>query len=384
MASKRDYYEILGLKKGASEDEIKKAYRRMAMKYHPDKNQGNKEAEEKFKEANEAYEILSDPKKKGAYDQFGHAGVDPQAGMGGGGFGAGGFQSGNFSDIFGDVFGDIFGGSRGGGRAHAQQQYARGADLRYEIQISLEEAFHGVTKHIKFNAFSSCETCHGSGAKKGSGKTKCNTCHGHGVVRMQQGFFAVQQTCPTCHGSGQVIKDPCVACHGQGRVHKTRELAVKIPAGVDNGSRIRLAGEGDAGESGGGPGDLYVDIHIKPNPIFTREGNDLHCEVPISFATACLGGEVEIPTIDGKVNLKIPAETQSGKVLRLRGKGFKSLRGSHTGDLLCQVNVETPVSLTDEQKKSLKEFEASVQAGGKRHSPKSSSWFDSVRRFFAG
>lgn len=387
MATKRDYYEILGLQKGASEDEIKKAFRRMAMKYHPDKNQGDKAAEEKFKEVNEAYEVLSDPKKKSAYDQFGHAGVDPQSGMGSGGFGGfgGGFQSGNFSDIFGDVFGDIFGGARGGrGGPSMQEQYSRGSDLRYEIHISLEEAFHGVTKNIKFSAFSSCDTCHGSGAKKGSGKTKCTTCHGHGVVRMQQGFFAIQQTCPTCHGSGQVIKDPCTACHGQGRVHKTRELAVKIPAGVDTGSRIRLAGEGDAGEAGGQPGDLYVDIVVKSNPIFKREGNDLHCEVPISFAMACLGGEVEIPTIDGKVKLKIPAETQSGKVLRLRGKGFKSLRGGHVGDLLCQVNVETPINLTDEQKKWLNDFDASVQAGGKRHIPKSSGWFDSVKRFFSG
>lgn len=377
MASKRDYYEILGLQKGASDDEIKKAFRRMAMKYHPDKNQGNKEAEEKFKEVNEAYEVLSDAKKKNAYDQFGHAGVDPQAGMGGGGF-----HSANFSDIFGDVFGDIFGGSRSG--RSSQEQHTRGSDLRYEIEITLEEAFHGVTKNIKFSAFSACESCHGSGAKKGSGKTKCGTCQGHGVVRMQQGFFAIQQTCPTCHGSGQVIKDPCDACRGQGRVHKPRELSVKIPAGVDTGSRIRLAGEGDAGEAGGQPGDLYVDIHVKPNPIFTREENNLHCEVPISFTTACLGGEVEIPTIDGKVMLKIPAETQSGKVLRLRGKGFKSLRGGYTGDLLCHISVETPVNLTDAQKTLLKDFEASIQEGGKRHNPKSSNWFDSVKRFFGG
>lgn len=382
MASKRDYYEVLGLRKGASEDEIKKAFRRMAMKHHPDKNQGNKEAEEKFKELNEAYEVLGDAKKKSAYDQFGHAGVDPQAGMGGGGFGRGGagFQNGNFSDVFGDIFGDIFGGARGHQRP--QEQYSRGSDLRYEIAISLEEAFHGVTKNIKFTSFVGCDVCHGSGAKKGSGKTKCQTCQGHGVVRMQQGFFAIQQTCPTCHGSGQVIKDPCEACRGQGRVQKTRELAVKIPAGVDTGSRIRLAGEGDAGEAGGQAGDLYVDIVVKPNPIFTRQENDLHCEVPISFATACVGGDVEIPTIDGKVKLKIPAETQSGKVLRLRGKGFKGLRGGHVGDLLCHVNIETPVNLTDEQKKLLGEFQKSVEAGGKRHSPKSSSWFDSVKRFF--
>lgn len=381
MASKRDYYEVLGLQKNASEAEIKKAYRRMAMKYHPDKTQGDKKAEEKFKEANEANEVLSDPKKKAAYDQFGHAGVDPQAGMGGGGAG---FQNPNFTDIFGDVFGDIFGGSRGrtsqGAAGH--EQSVRGSDLRYEIEISLEEAFHGITKAVKFSAFSPCETCHGSGGKKGSAKTQCGTCRGHGAVRIQQGFFAIQQTCPTCHGAGQVIKDPCGSCHGQGRIHKDREISIKIPAGVDNGSRIRLSGEGDAGEAGGKPGDLYVDIHVKPNSLFKREGDDLHCEIPIAFTLACLGGEIEIPTIDGKVKLKIPPETQSDKSLRLRGKGFKALRGGHVGDLICKVNVETPVNLTDEQKKLLEAFQHSIAEGGKRHSPKSSSWFDSVRRFF--
>lgn len=382
MASKRDYYEVLGLQKGASEADVKKAYRKMAMKHHPDKNQGDKAAEEKFKEVNEAYEMLSDPKKKAAYDQFGHAGVDPQAGMGGGG-GFHGFQSGNFSDVFGDMFGDIFGGSRGSQHGHAQQeQYSRGADLRYQMDISLEEAFHGVTKNIRFSSFAPCDPCHGSGAKKGSGKTKCGMCQGHGVVRMQQGFFAIQQTCPTCHGSGQVIKDPCDICHGQGRVHKSRELSVKIPAGVDTGSRIRLAGEGDAGEAGGQPGDLYVDIHVKPNDLFKRDGQDLHCEVPIAFVIACLGGEIEIPTIDGKVKLKVPAETQSGKILRLRGKGFKSLRGAAIGDLLCHVNVETPVNLTEAQKKLLQEFDTSIQAGGSKHVPKSSGFFDAVKRFF--
>ncbi len=379
MATKRDYYEVLGLQKGASEAEIKKAYRRMAMKYHPDKTQGDKAAEEKFKEANEANEVLSDAKKKAAYDQFGHAGVDPQAGMGGG---RGGFQGGNFNDAFSDVFGDVFGGGRGGSRQ--QEQYSQGSDLKYDVQITLEEAFHGVTKNIKFSSFVACEPCHGSGAAKGSSKTKCTMCHGHGVVRMQQGFFAIQQTCPTCHGSGQSIKDPCSACRGQGRTHKTRELSVKIPAGVDTGSRIRLAGEGDAGESGGRSGDLYVDIHVRSNTLFQREGQDLHCEVPVSFTTACLGGEVEIPTIDGKVNLKIPSETQSGKILRLRGKGFKSLRGASVGDLLCHINVETPVNLTDEQKKLLKQFEESIKVGGVKHAPKASGFFDSVKRFFGG
>ena len=380
MATKRDYYEVLGVAKNAAEADIKKAYRRMAMKYHPDKTKGDKAAEEKFKEANEANEVLSDAQKRAAYDQFGHAGVDPQRGGG-----AGGFHQGNFTDAFGDVFSDLFGGGRSRGRGQSrQEQQTRGSDLRYEIEISMEEAFHGVTKNIKFSSFAPCEPCHGSGAQKGSGKTTCTTCNGHGAVRIQQGFFAIQQTCPNCHGSGQMIKDPCPSCKGQGRLHKARELSVKIPAGVDTGSRIRLAGEGDAGESGGRPGDLYIDIHVKANSLFQRNGNDLHCEAPINFSTACLGGEIEIPTIDGRVKLKIPAETQSGKVFRLRGKGFKPLHGGSQGDLLCQVNIETPVNLTDEQKRLLKEFNHSIEAGGKKHSPKSSSWFDSVKRFFSG
>ncbi len=374
-ASKRDYYEVLGIAKNASEADIKKAYRRMAMKYHPDKNAGDKAAEEKFKEANEANEVLSDPQKRAAYDQFGHAGVN--AGAGGG---PGGFQQGNFTDAFGDIFGDLFGGGRN--RQARQEQHQRGSDLRYEIEISFEEAFHGVSKTIKFSAFSSCEPCNGSGAQKGSSKIKCHTCHGHGAVRIQQGFFAIQQTCPTCRGTGQVIKDPCTHCRGEGRVHKSRELVVKIPAGVDTGSRIRLAGEGDAGEAGGPAGDLYIDIRVEESALFKREGNDIHCEAPIQFATACLGGEIEIPTIDGRVKLKIPAETQSGKTFRLRGKGFKSLRGGGTGDLLCQVNVETPVNLTEAQKKLLKEFNTLIDEGGKKHSPRASNWFDSVKRFF--
>jgi molecular chaperone DnaJ len=384
--AKRDYYEVLGLQKGASEDEIKKAFRRLAMKFHPDKNQGNKEAEEKFKEINEAYEVLSDPQKRSLYDQMGHAGVDPSVGAGRGGFGGGfhGFRQGgggaDFTDAFGDIFGDIFGGSRG----QRQQTNNRGADLRYRLDVTFEEAFHGTTKNIQFSAFSQCEVCHGSGAKAGSSKTTCPTCHGHGVVRMQQGFFAVQQTCPTCHGSGEIIKDPCAACHGQGRIHKKRELSVKIPAGIDTGDRVRLAGEGDAGENGGPSGDLYVEVHVKANPLFTREGMDLHCEVPISFVTAALGGEVEIPTVDGKVKLKIPEGTQTDKVFRLRGKGFKSLRSASIGDLLCQVSVETPVNLTDKQRALLKEFDQLINEGGKKHSPKSSSWFEGVKKFFAG
>ncbi len=383
--AKRDYYEVLGLQKGATEDDIKKAYRRLAMKYHPDKNQGDKAAEEKFKEVNEANEVLSDPKKRELYDQMGHAGVDPSMG---GGAGAGGFHGfrqsrgggADFSDAFGDIFGDIFGGGRGGQR---QQQSVRGADLKYRVDITFEEAYHGTTKNIQFSAFTDCEPCDGSGAKPGSSKTTCTMCHGQGVVRMQQGFFAVQQTCPACHGAGKIIKDPCTSCHGQGRVHTKRELSVKIPAGIDTGDRVRLAGEGDSGGHSGTSGDLYVEVHVKQNPLFTREGVNLHCEVPISFVTAALGGEIEIPTVDGKVSLKIPEGTQSDKVFRLRGKGFKSLRGSAVGDLLCEVNIETPVNLTDKQKSLLKEFDQLVKEGGQKHSPKSSSWFEGVKKFFS-
>lgn len=381
MASKRDYYEVLGVSKTATPEEIKKAYRRKAMKYHPDKNAGDKTAEAQFKEANEANEVLSDPSKKAAYDQFGHAGVDPQAGMGRGN--RGGFNQGGFhSDVFGDIFGDIFG---GGGRRNgpsAQEQRTRGADLRYEMSITLEEAFHGTSKTIKFTANVACEGCHGSGAQKGSSKVTCTSCQGQGSVRMQQGFFSLQQTCPQCHGQGQIIKDPCTTCRGQGYVRKQRELVVKIPAGVDTGTRIRLSKEGDAGEAGGSPGDLYVDIHVKPHSIFKRAGNDLSCEAPISFSTACLGGEIEIPIVDGKVKLKIPAETQTGKVFRLRGKGVKSVHGQGMGDLLCKIKIETPVNLTDAQKQSLKDFNTSIEAGGNKHSPKSSSWFDSIKKFF--
>ncbi|MDF2939578.1 MAG: chaperone protein DnaJ [Gammaproteobacteria bacterium] len=369
--SKKDFYEILGVNKGVSEEELKKAYRKLAMKYHPDKNPGNKEAEEQFKEISHAYDVLSNPQKRAAYDQYGHAGVDPSAGAGGGFGGAG------FGDVFGDIFGDIFGGGRGQSRAQPQ----RGSDLRYSLEISLEEAVHGTTKKISFPNLSSCEPCHGSGAQKGSEKTTCSTCNGHGIVRMQQGFFSVQQTCPNCRGQGQVIKNPCPSCHGQGRVQKTKNLSVKIPAGVDNGDRIRLAGEGEAGEQGSPAGDLYVEMRVKPHAIFKRDGNDLHCELPIDFATACLGGELEIPTLDGQVKLKIPAETQSNKAFRLRGKGVKSLRGSSVGDLLCHVTVETPVNLNSDQRELLKKFQESL-GDGRKHSPQSSGWFDNVKRFF--
>lgn len=371
--SKRDYYEVLGVAKNATEAEIKKAFKRLAMKYHPDRNPDDKAAEEKFKEAKEAYEILTDVQKRAAYDQFGHAGVDPSAG-GGGGYGPGGA---GFSDIFGDVFGDIFGGGAG---ARGSTRAYRGSDLRYNLELSLEEAVMGTTVKIRIPTLVECGVCDGSGAKKGTSPQTCPTCHGHGQVRMQQGFFSLQQTCPRCHGSGKIITDPCSACHGQGRVQEHKTLSVKVPAGVDEGDRIRLSGEGEAGLHGGPSGDLYVQIHVREHSIFARDGNNLACEVPISFVTAALGGELDVPTLGGRVKLKIPAETQSGKLFRLRGKGVRSVRGGEVGDLICRVMVETPVNLTGKQKELLREFEASL--GGDRHSPKASSWLDGVKKFF--
>ncbi|MFQ3260499.1 molecular chaperone DnaJ [Reinekea sp.] len=371
--SKRDYYEVLGLSKGADEKEVKKAYRRMAMKFHPDRNPDDKEADGKFKEVNEAYEVLSNSQKKQAYDQFGHAGVDGQGGFGG----QGGHGQGNFSDIFGDVFGDIFGGSgQRGGRSNVQ----RGSDLKYNMELTLEEAVRGIEKSIRVPTLTNCEPCNGSGAKKGTTPTTCSTCGGSGQVRMQQGFFAVQQTCPTCSGAGKIIKDPCTSCYGRGVKEETKTLSVKIPPGVDTGDRIRLSGEGEAGRNGGPAGDLYVEVHVKRHNIFERDDANLHCEVPISFAEAALGGELEVPTLDGRVNLKIPAETQTGKLFRLRGKGVKPVRGHSVGDLLCRVVVETPVHLTSKQKELLREFQESTE--GKKHSPKSKGWFDGVKKFF--
>ena len=373
--AKEDFYKLLSVDKNASDAEIKKAYRRMAMKFHPDRNTDNPEkAEEKFKAVKEAYEILSDSKKRSAYDQFGHAGVDQT-------MGGGGHPGGDFGDIFGDVFGDIFGGGGGGGgrqRSHVQA----GSDLRYNLDLTLEEAVGGTESTIKVPVLVSCGECSGSGAKKGSTPVTCTSCAGHGQVRMQQGFFSVQQTCPTCSGSGKQIKDPCRPCHGQGRVQENKTLSVKVPAGVDTGDRIRLAGEGEAGANGGPSGDLYVQVQVKDHAIFTRDGAHLYCEMPIGIAAACLGGELEVPTLNGKVKLKIPSETQTGKMFRLRGKGVKPVRGGAVGDLLCKVQVETPVRLTKEQKALVEKLQASLLDGGKQHSPQEHSWTDGVKSFF--
>ncbi|MBA1291010.1 MULTISPECIES: molecular chaperone DnaJ [Pseudomonas] len=372
--AKRDYYEVLGVERGASEADLKKAYRRLAMKHHPDRNPGDKASEESFKEANEAYEVLSDASKRAAYDQYGHAGVDPQMGGGGPGFGGA-----NFSDIFGDVFSDFFGGGggRGGGRGGAQ----RGSDLRYTLELDLEEAVRGTTVSIRVPTLVNCKVCDGSGAKKGSSPISCPTCAGIGQVRMQQGFFSVQQTCPRCHGQGKIISDPCEGCHGEGRVEEFKTLSVKVPPGVDTGDRIRLSGEGEAGTQGGPTGDLYVVINVREHSIFQRDGKNLYCEVPISFTDAALGGELEVPTLDGRVKLKIPEGTQTGKQFRLRGKGVAPVRGGSPGDLLCRVAVETPVNLDRRQRELLEEFRASLE-GNTTNSPKASGWFEGMKRFF--
>jgi molecular chaperone DnaJ len=442
MASKRDYYEILGLNRDASGDEIKKAFKKLAMKFHPDRNPDNPKAEESFKEVKEAYEILSDPQKKSVYDQFGHAGVDQSIGGGPGGGFQGGFS--DFGDAFGDIFGDIFGGGRSGS---GKSNVYRGADLRYNLEITLEEAAQGTEKKIRIPVLSQCKTCSGIGAKKGtqpstcgtcgghgqvrmqqgffsvqqtcpkcqgsgkvindpcndcsgSGRVKesktcsgsgakkgtqpstCGTCGGHGQVRMQQGFFSVQQTCPKCQGSGKVINDPCNDCSGSGRVKESKTLSVKIPAGVDEGDRIRLSNEGEAGVNGGPSGDLYVVVALKKHAIFERDGADLHCELPISFSVAALGGDVEIPTLGGNAKMKIPQETQTGATFRLKGKGIKPVRENYTGDLLCHVVVETPVKLTERQREILRELEDLNQADSGKHSPRSKSWVDKVRDFF--
>jgi molecular chaperone DnaJ len=375
MAKKRDYYEVLGLNKDASEEEIKKAYRKLAMKFHPDRAPDSKDGEEKFKEAKEAYEVLSESERRRAYDAYGHAGVNPQGGMRPGE--AAGF--GGFAEAFGDIFSDIFG-AQGRGRSSV----FRGADLRYNLEISLEQAARGTETKIRIPTMETCETCHGSGAKAGTQPKICETCHGAGTVRLSQGFFSIQQTCPTCHGSGKTIADPCGTCKGAGRLKKHKTLAVKIPAGVDEGDRIRLSGEGESGVNGGPPGDLYVVIHLKEHGVFQRDGDDLHCEMPISYGMAALGGEIEIPTLDGSAKIKVPPETQTGQVFRLRAKGIKGVRSTYPGDLMCEVVIETPVRLTERQKELLRELEEINRKDGSRHNPRAKSFMEKVREFFAG
>jgi len=376
--AKRDYYEVLGVGRDASEKDIKKAYRRLAMKYHPDRNPDDAGAEEKFKEASEAAEVLTDSEKRATYDQFGHAAFEGGGGAGGfGGFGGAGGGSGSFSSIFEDVFGDIFGGS-GGGRRQAGPN--RGADLRYVLTLDLEQAVKGYNPKIKVPTLVECLECLGSGAKKGSSPMDCVQCGGVGQVTARQGIFSIQQTCPRCRGQGKVISDPCESCHGQGRTQEQKTLSVKVPAGVDTGDRIRLAGQGEAGTRGGPSGDLYVQVEVREHDIFTRHSEHLYCEVPISFIDAALGGELEVPTLDGRVNLKIPPETQTGKRFRLRGKGVdvSQVRGGGVGDLYCDIVVETPVNLSDRQKDLLRQF---AGESSEKNRPQQHSWFEGVKRF---
>ena len=369
--AKRDYYEVLGVNRDASEEDLKKAYRKLAMKWHPDRNPENPKAEERFKEAKEAYEMLSDASKRQPYDRLGHAGVDPSAAAAGAGAGCG--------NIFSDIFGEIFGGGRG-----PRSNVYRGADLRYNLEISLEQAARGFETKIRIPTLAACDTCHGSGAKPGTQPQTCSTCRGAGQVRVSQGPFSIAQTCPRCHGSGMMIAHPCAACGGAGRVKHQKTLSVRIPGGVDEGDRVRLSGEGESGVNGGPPGDLYVQVHIKPHPVFQRDHDDLHCEMPVSFSTAALGGDIDIPTLEGSARIRVPAETQSGKTFRLRGKGIKGVRSQAAGDLYCHLVVETPVNLTARQRELLQEFEALSQKDSERHNPRTKGWFDRVKAFFEG
>ena len=372
--AKRDYYDVLGVAKNASDDELKKAYRKLAMKYHPDRNPDSKEAEEKFKEAKEAYEVLGDEQKRAAYDRYGHAGVDPNAaGMGGG-------MGGGFADAFGDIFGEIFGG--GGGRRGGGPQVYRGADLKYALEITLEQAAAGFDTEIRVPSWENCDTCHGSGAKPGTSPKTCPTCNGQGTVHMRQGFFSIQQTCPNCHGTGKIIPEPCPSCNGAGRIKRQKTLEVKIPAGINEGMRIRSSGNGEPGPNGGPPGDLYIEIRVKQHDIFERDGDDLHCTVPVPMTLAALGGSIEVPTLGGKVEIELPEGTQHGKTFRLRGKGIKGIRSSYPGDLYAHITLETPIKLTEHQRKLLKELDESLRKGGDRHSPNSKSWTDRVKDLF--
>ena len=375
--AKRDFYEVLGVPKNASDEEIKKSYRKMAMKFHPDRNQDNgaKDAEVKFKEAKEAYEMLSDPQKRAAYDQHGHAGVDPNM-RGGGGEGFGGF-----AEAFGDIFGDMFGQQRG--RAGGGRQVFRGGDLSYAMEVTLEEAAKGKDAQIRIPSHENCEVCSGTGAKPGTQVKTCGTCGGAGAVQMRQGFFSVQQPCPTCKGAGKTIADPCTACQGQGQIKKTKTLEVKIPAGIDGGMRIRSTGNGEPGTNGGPAGDLYIEIRLKKHDIFERDGDDIHCTVPVSIITASLGGEIDVPTLAGKAAIDIPEGTQTGKQFRLRGKGIKGVRSSYPGDLYCHIVVETPVKLSEHQRKLLRELDESLNKGGSKHSPSGDSWTNRLKSFFS-
>ncbi len=374
--AKRDYYEVLGVPKNASDEEIKKAYRKQAMKHHPDRNQGDaaKVAEEKFKESKEAYEMLADPQKRAAYDQHGHAGVDPN--MRGGGEGHAGF-----AEAFGDIFGDMFGQQRG--RSGGGRQVFRGNDLSYAMEVTLEEAARGKEAQIRIPSWDTCDLCHGSGAKPGTQVKTCGTCHGQGTVQIRQGFFSVQQTCPTCRGNGKVIPEPCTPCSGQGKIKRQKTLEIKIPAGIDGGMRIRSANNGEPGTNGGPTGDLYIEIRLKKHDIFEREGDDVHCSVPVSFAAAAMGGEIEVPTLSGKAAIDIPEGTQTGKQFRLRGKGIKGVRASYPGDLYCHIVIETPVKLSEHQRKLLREFDESLKKGGGKHSPSGDTWTDRLKGFFS-
>ena len=379
----QDYYEVLGVSRDASDDEIKKAYRRLAMKYHPDRNNGDKAAEEKFKQVGEAYSILSDPQKRVAYDRYGKAGVDPSAaGAGGfGGFGGFGQGQGGFGD-FSDIFSEIFGGGAGGGRRGGPKVF-RGADVSYSLEITLEQAVAGAKTDIRVPVWEECETCHGSGCKSGTSKKTCPHCGGSGMININRGFLQVQQTCPYCHGTGEIISDPCPDCQGRGRNRKTKTLEINIPAGINDGQRIRIQGKGEPGPNGGPCGDLFVQVFIKQHEIFQRDGDDLHADLPLSFATAALGGEVSVPTMGTEARITIPEGTQTGKIFRLRGKGVPHLHGGGNGDLYVHAFVETPVNLTSKQKKMLKEFDESIKEGGTKHSPQSTSFLDKMKKFFS-
>ncbi|AGF47073.1 molecular chaperone DnaJ [Candidatus Kinetoplastibacterium desouzaii TCC079E] len=372
--AKRDFYEVLGLKKNASDDEIKKAYRKLAMKYHPDRNPDDKKSEDKFKEAKEAYEVLGDPQKRSSYDRFGHDWSSQQ------GFSSSQGMNSGFADAFGDIFGEIFGGSASGG---GDRSRFRGSDLKYNLDITLEQAASGFTTDINVPGWDTCKECKGSKSKPGSSTKKCSTCNGKGSLRIQQGFFSIQQTCHVCHGSGEEIPNPCATCNGVGKVSVNKTLQVSIPVGIDDGMRIRLNGNGEPGVNGGQSGDLYVEVHIKKHKIFQRDSDNLHCELTIPFTTAALGGSIQVPTLNGKAEIVIPEGTQSGKTFRLKGKGMRSMRGGYNGDLYCHVTVETPVNLTEPQKNFLRDFEKTLKDSGDRHSPKSKSWTDRLKEFFS-